>query len=142
MPEGALPRRGVLLGGAALALPFGLGDLTYSAQAAGLPLAPASQPIVGSFVGWATVDSDRVTLRLAEIVGATVIARDMDALSWPYDPARASLHGICGRARDLMVEAAARSWGVPPGECVSTSGRIEHAGQGRSVNYTVWADLV
>ncbi len=142
MPQAALPRRGVLLGGAVLALPLSLGRLLSSSEGAELPVAPADQPVAGHLVGWVTVDTNRATLCLVEIVGAASASRRIAAESWTFDPMRASLHSICRQAHDAIIDAAARSWAVPSAECAAACGLISHAGQGRSAPYTVWADLV
>jgi isoquinoline 1-oxidoreductase beta subunit len=42
-------------------------------------------------------------------------------------------------ARAMLVEAAAQTWGVPPGECAAADSRVRHAPSGRSVPF---GDLV
>ncbi|MDX2057132.1 MAG: xanthine dehydrogenase family protein molybdopterin-binding subunit [Gemmatimonadales bacterium] len=43
-------------------------------------------------------------------------------------------------ARAMLVAAAARSWNVSPGECTTESGRVIHAGSGRSIGFGDLAD--
>src|SRR4051795_13077346 len=38
-------------------------------------------------------------------------------------------------ARDMLIRAAAASWGVPPGECSAANGVITHALSGRTTSY-------
>ncbi len=38
-------------------------------------------------------------------------------------------------AREMLIAAAAESWGVPPRECRASDGTITHAGSGRSTNF-------
>ena len=38
-------------------------------------------------------------------------------------------------ARVMLVEAAAKRWGVPPGECVAAVGVVTHAASGRTAGY-------
>src|SRR5579863_5067772 len=37
--------------------------------------------------------------------------------------------------RQLLIAAAAQTWGVPAGECSTQPGRVMHAGSGRSAGY-------
>ncbi|SNB79414.1 isoquinoline 1-oxidoreductase, beta subunit [Arboricoccus pini] len=38
-------------------------------------------------------------------------------------------------ARQMLIEAAAGSWGVPPGECITSNGSVSHAASGRMAGY-------
>ena len=46
---------------------------------------------------------------------------------------------IGGAARQMLITAAAQSWGVPAAEITTTPGRLVHAGSGRSAGYGEFA---
>ena len=50
---------------------------------------------------------------------------------WAYEP----LRRIGAAARIMLVEAAARQWQVPAGDCMARQGRVLHAASGRSLGY-------
>ena len=46
-----------------------------------------------------------------------------------------TLRKVGAQAREMLLQAAADTWGVPLGECLARSGRIQHALSSRSLGY-------
>lgn len=53
---------------------------------------------------------------------------------------RVALQQAGASARIRLIEAAARQWGVAPGECTAREGKVEHRASGRSLGYGALAE--
>ncbi|MBY0279606.1 molybdopterin-dependent oxidoreductase, partial [Candidatus Binatia bacterium] len=53
----------------------------------------------------------------------------------------ATLRKAGATAREMMIAAAAQTWGVPASECHATKGTVVHAGDGRTLDYGALAAL-
>jgi hypothetical protein len=138
-----LPRRTLLQSGAALAGPLALGATwPRSSHAAPVTAEPADAPLSGMLAAWVVVEPDRgATVRLVQLDAASRPVRQVAAADLTHPASGASLQQVCQRAHAMAMEAVARSWGVPAGECVASRGRIVHEGRQCSVGYTLWVDV-
>jgi isoquinoline 1-oxidoreductase subunit beta len=50
------------------------------------------------------------------------------------------LRQVGAAGRQMLIAAAAETWGVPPGECSTDAGRVVHVGSGKSFGYGELAD--
>jgi len=138
-----LLRRTLLQSGAALAGPLALARAwPRSSHVAPVAAGPAEQPLSGVLAGWVVVDPDHgATVRLVQLDAASRPVRQVAAAELTLADSGASLHQLGRRAHEIAVEAVARSWGVPAGECVASRGRIMHERRQRVVGYTLWVDV-
>ena len=141
--DAVLPRRLVLQSGVALASPFALaGLLPRTGHTAPAASEWADGPLSGALLGWVAVDPDRgATIRIIQLSAATRLGASVATRRMTLDPALASLQRICQHAHKAIQETVARSWDVPPGECVIGSGRITHGKRQQAVSYAVWMDV-
>lgn len=80
-------------------------------------------------VDWGVVTVEQALADTA-VYGRQVAGGSM-ATTLQYDP----LRRMGATARAMLVSAAAARWGVPAGECTTTSGRVLHPASGRSIGY-------
>ena len=138
-----LPRRTLLQSGAALAGPLALaGVWPRSSYAAPAAAEAAEPPVSGTLAGWVVIEPDHgATVRLVQLDAASRPVRQVAAADLTLANSGTSLQQVCHRAHAMALEAVARSWGVPPAECIAGRGRIVHATRQRSVGYTLWVDI-
>ena len=79
-------------------------------------------------VDWKDV---RVVQAMSEAIYPNQFAGGSLATPMNYDPMRR----VGAAGRQMLVNAAAADWGVPPGECSTTPGFVHHQGSGRSARY-------
>jgi hypothetical protein len=142
----SLPRRVVLQSGAALAVPMALALDGLSPESSQAPSGPAGhseeQPLSGVLAGWLVVEADHgATVRFVQLDAASRPLRDIAAHDLTLAEMGVSLNQLCRRAHELALDVVARSWGVSASDCSIGPGRIEHAGRGQVVGYTLWVDM-
>lgn len=88
-----------------------------------LPLQPGDQGRFAQVARWGMAQTS-VMLSLNITGGSTSVRAAWEPMRW----AGAS-------ARSALIRTAARSWQVPPGECVARDGEVRHGASGRRLGY-------
>ncbi|MDT7953913.1 MAG: hypothetical protein RQ966_20635 [Acetobacteraceae bacterium] len=144
-----LRRRSLLQTGALAAGTLALSGLV-SGGASAAPIVPNPVPLEGSLIAWIVVGPEHVELRLGhfggygEMVGSPpmLLGRFEKVIRAEPTSAWDQVRLGCRHAQALATDMAASSWGVSPGDCITSADAIVHSPSKRRVAYGTWVDIV
>ncbi|RBP05781.1 hypothetical protein DFR50_13346 [Roseiarcus fermentans] len=143
-------RRAVLEAGVAVAIATGLPAATLAA-AAPLGTDAASAASARMVAAWVLMRADSTAVRLAWLDADGRVLRELPAVRLEAGAADGSgrpaslwrrAQAAAESAQGPAVCAVAGAWGVSARDCEVRPGGIAHPASGRSVQHTVWVDVV